>query len=96
MDLNIPTDWIPVVSGIVGAAGAVAAQIVAARATGRRESKAANARRANARAAAFVDQKMALFKTVLEVIDDTLADYDHLLKGFTKGKAAPVDAHWSS
>jgi len=87
VDLNIPTEWIPVVSGVVGASGAVGAQIVAAVATGRRETKAANGRRADARAAAFVDEKRALFVKVLAAVDDTLADYDDLLKKFASGKS---------
>lgn len=88
MDIDIATDWIPVVSGVVGAAGAVSAQVVAAIATGRRETKAANARRADARASAFVDQKRDLFKKVLAAVDDTLADYDDLLRKFASGEAA--------
>lgn len=88
VDLEISKDWIPVVSGVVGAAGAVSAQIVTAIATSRRETKAAKTRRADARASAFVDQKRELFKKVLSAVDDTLADYDDLLKEFASGKGA--------
>lgn len=88
MNIDISTDWIPVVSGAVGAAGAVSAQVVSAIATGRRETKAVNARRAEARASAFVDQKRELFKMVLQTVDDTLADYDKLLEDFASGAAA--------
>lgn len=88
VDLDISTDWIPVVSGVVGAAGAVTAQVVAAIATGRRETKTANARRADARASAFADQKRDLFKKVLQAVDDTLADYDGLLRKFASGEGS--------
>lgn len=69
-------DWIPVVSGAVGAGGAVLAQITAAIFTGRRETKAGKARRAEARASAFADQKRDLFLKTLKVLDQELEDYD--------------------
>lgn len=103
VDIDISTDWIPVVSGFVGASGAVGAQIVAAIATGRRETNAAKGRRADTRAAAFADQKRELFVKVIQTIDDTLVDYDKLLAKYAAGKASislptgVLDAkHWNA
>ena len=55
--------WIPVISGLVGAGGAVAAQIVAAHFTGRREV-------ATRRALAYRDDKQTLFVTLIAAMDD--------------------------
>lgn len=78
--------WIPVVSGAVGAGGAIIGQIVAALFTASREKKAIKARReddataltirrADERAAAFVDQKRELYAKVLRALDDDIRGF---------------------
>lgn len=57
------------VSGAVGAGGAIAGQIVAGVAAARREAKAAAERRADSRASAFSDAKVKIFAEVLGMID---------------------------
>jgi len=78
--VSIPQEWIPVVSGAVGASGAVAAQIIAGVAASRREARAAGERRRDARASAFANEKRELFVKVLKGVDDQLTKYDEFWK----------------
>lgn len=71
-----PPEWIPVVSGLVGAGGAIGAQIAGGFLTSRRENRAVRVRRADARAAAFVAEKRDLFVRVLKAIDGQLKAFD--------------------
>lgn len=69
--------WIPVISGFVGAGGAIAAQAVSAYFTGRREA-------ANRRALAFRDEKRDLFMRVLVELDEFHRDRIRAIQMFTE------------
>ncbi|MGY2876358.1 hypothetical protein ACVW00_003548 [Marmoricola sp. URHA0025 HA25] len=88
LGIHISTDWIPVVSGAVGAAGAVLAQVVSAIFTGRRETRAARTRRIEARRSAFADQKRLLFVKTLKTFDEQVLAYEDLIERLNAGEVS--------
>jgi hypothetical protein len=85
--VHIDKDWVPVVSGLVGAAGAILAQVASAYFTGRRETGAARARRLEVRASAFANEKRLLFVRTLETFDGQIKAYEKHVDAVESGDA---------
>lgn len=69
VDLGIASEWIPVVSGAVGAGGAVSAQLVAGHLTSKREKKSTAQKREDERSALFRDERRQLFLRIIKLAD---------------------------
>lgn len=100
---SVDPAWVPVISGFIGAAGAICAQIAAAVFTARREKLAGIQRRADEQKALFREQRLLIYTRCLSLYQEQLRDYERYLTDVDFGDEAVVfptgkirEAEWNA